>query len=382
MPSKKVFISGCFDMLHSGHVAFLNEAAKYGEVYVALGRDTTIEELKGRKTINSELERKYMLENLRAVKECFISKGSGILDFLSELDEIQPDYFIVNEDGNTPEKATLCTERGIEYVVLKREPYKELPRRSTTDLRLVNYLPYRIDIAGTWIDQPYVSKYSPGSAIVASLEPTTEFFERSGMATSTRNVARELWPMKMPLGKPEEQAKMLFRFDNPPGKKEISGSQDALGLMLPGINRIYYDKGEYWPSEIETIEDERIISFVEDHLWLLTLWPRKAGFNVLENTNITTSGVEKLAEAARNCWEAINNLDLDGFGRYFLNSFHAQISMFPNMINPDIENIIDRYKETASGWKLSGAGGGGYLILVSDKPIEGALKIKIRRKNF
>ena len=44
----KVFVSGCFDMLHSGHVAFFKEAAQYGEVYVGIGSDRTIEELKGR----------------------------------------------------------------------------------------------------------------------------------------------------------------------------------------------------------------------------------------------------------------------------------------------------------------------------------------------
>jgi len=104
----KVFVSGCFDMLHSGHVAFLNEAARYGEVYLGLGSDKTIYELKGRETINSELERKYMLENLKSVKKVIINKGSGILDFLPALDEVRPDIFLVNEDGHSPEKNNLA----------------------------------------------------------------------------------------------------------------------------------------------------------------------------------------------------------------------------------------------------------------------------------
>ncbi len=40
--TRKVFVSGCFDMLHSGHVAFFRDAARYGDVYVALGSDQTI----------------------------------------------------------------------------------------------------------------------------------------------------------------------------------------------------------------------------------------------------------------------------------------------------------------------------------------------------
>ena len=39
---KKVFVSGCYDMLHSGHVAFFEEASKLGELYVGIGSDATI----------------------------------------------------------------------------------------------------------------------------------------------------------------------------------------------------------------------------------------------------------------------------------------------------------------------------------------------------
>jgi len=90
--------------------------------------------------------------------------------------DLKPDIFVVNKDGNTPEKSTLCLKLGIDYKVLKRIPYSNLPKRTTTELRRTKDVPYRIDIAGTWIDQPYVSEHYPGSAIVASIEPTTEFF--------------------------------------------------------------------------------------------------------------------------------------------------------------------------------------------------------------
>ncbi|MHB9141732.1 MAG: adenylyltransferase/cytidyltransferase family protein, partial [Paludibacter sp.] len=38
---KKVFVSGCYDMLHSGHVAFFEEAAQHGDLYVGIGSDNT-----------------------------------------------------------------------------------------------------------------------------------------------------------------------------------------------------------------------------------------------------------------------------------------------------------------------------------------------------
>jgi cytidyltransferase-like protein len=76
----KVFVSGSFDILHSGHVEFFYEAAQYGDLYVALGSDRTIFELKGRSTVNSEQERLFMVKSVSFVKDAFISRGSGILN--------------------------------------------------------------------------------------------------------------------------------------------------------------------------------------------------------------------------------------------------------------------------------------------------------------
>jgi mevalonate kinase len=59
--------------------------------------------------------------------------------------------------------------------------------------------------------------------------------------------------------------------------------------------------------------------------------------------------------------------------------FDAQVSMFPNMMNERVAALINEYRDCALGWKLSGAGGGGYLILASEKPIHGAVRILARR---
>jgi len=86
-----------------------------------------------------------------------------------------------------------------------------------------------------------------------------------------------------------------------------------------------------------------------------------------------------LAEAADGCWEAIRELDLPKFGLHTRASFDAQVSLFPRMINEAVTAMIGQYRKKSLGWKLSGAGGGGYLVLVSHKPIPGAIRIKIRR---
>lgn len=53
--------------------------------------------------------------------------------------------------------------------------------------------------------------------------------------------------------------------------------------------------------------------------------------------------------------------------------------MFPHMADQNIRSVIERYRSRAVGWKLSGAGGGGYLILIAEKEIENTIRIHIRR---
>lgn len=378
---KKVFVTGCFDLLHSGHIAFLEQAASFGDLYVCIGSDKTVHELKGRYPIITQDERRYMIQALRCVKECRINKGSGIIDFEAEIASIQPHIFVVNEDGNTPAKAALCKTNGIEYKVLERIPSAGLPVRSTTSLRTNSIIPFRIDLAGGWLDQPYVNKVYPGSVLTISIEPTVEFNNRSGMSSSTRNKAIELWKAQLPEGDNVQIAKILFSYENPPGTKSVAGSQDALGIVLPGLNKLHYQKS-YWPHEIESVDTEDILSWLEQHLYLIPLDPRNNEYDVLSNTNITPEGAKALADAADACWESILKKDKVAFGISFLASFKAQIEMFPNMVDENLLATINELSKGTLGHKLSGAGGGGYLILVSDRPIANSIQIKIRRKNL
>ena len=132
----KVFVSGCFDVLHSGHIAFLEEAASYGDVYVSLGSDATVRALKNRSTVYNEQERKYMLEAIRFVKKVYIGSDTGkVLDFAPLLDVVKPDIFFVNEDGTGDAKKAFVESKGIRYVTSKRIPHSGLPTRSTTSIR-------------------------------------------------------------------------------------------------------------------------------------------------------------------------------------------------------------------------------------------------------
>ncbi len=377
---KKVFVSGCYDMLHSGHIAFFQEASTYGDLYVAVGSDKTVFDLKGRAPVNREDERLYMIKSVRGVKDAFIAQGSGMLDFLSEFKALKPDIFIVNEDGSTPDKQRLCEQTGVEYIVLERKPHGQLTPRSTTLLRTIHQIPFRIDLCGGWLDQPFVSQYHPGSVITISLEPTIQFNDRSGMASSTRRAAIDLWGPRLPVGDHEKLAKILFAYDNPPGTKVISGSQDAIGIVFPGLAKAYYD-GAYWPSKIDRFGLESALKFVESNLYLVTLGPRHTAYDVLADTLVNRVKAKALADAAETCWDAILQQDLLAFGQSIRAGFEAQIAMFPNMMTDTVAQLIEKYRDHSLGWKLSGAGGGGYLILVADQHIENAVQIIARREH-
>lgn len=383
---KRVFVSGCYDMLHSGHVAFFKSASQYGDLYVGIGSDKTIEELKHRKTVYSEKERLYMVKAIRYVKDAFINSGSGMLDFVETLDIVKPDVFVVNSDGGSDAKRELCASRGIEYIELDRVPDSGLEARSTTSLRkgVKSHLPYRVDIAGTWIDQPYVSEHGSGWALTVSIEPTVEFMERGGMSTSTRNAAKKIWPYELPNGDEEMLARLLFCFENDPENKgHISGAQDAIGICMSGLTRHFYE-GHYWPSKIESCHDEDILCWLESHLCLVPMFPRRAGCSVVEGRDVTAEKVKALASAADRCWDAIMRKDLKSFGAAFRDSFNAQVAMFPAMMQPGVQEHIDRWSDKALAWKMLGAGGGGYLALVVDSVPDDSsvIPIKIRRRGF
>ena len=387
---KKVFVSGCYDLLHSGHVEFFRQASQYGDLYVGIGSDQTILGYKHHKTFYPEQERLFMVKSIKYVKDAYINAGDGIMDFVPTIDIVKPDIFVVNADGSSETKRQFCQERGIEYVVLQRTPAEGLTARSSTDIKdSTCQLPTRLDLAGTWIDQPYVSCHAPGWAITISLLPTFEVRERCGLSTSTRNMIKKIWPVKLPDMNPEILAKLVFCFENDPERSDgiVSGAQDAIGICMPGLVRHYYDN-RFWPDKFETCLDEKVLSWVESHVCMIPMDPRRPGCSVVEGKDITEPKVKNLAKAADDCWNAILAMDFAAFASAFQASFDAQVAMFPAMIQGCVQGFIDEYSvlPEVHAWKMPGAGGGGYLVLVVDdvkafvRQHPEAIELTIRRK--
>jgi cytidyltransferase-like protein len=377
MKSKKVLVSGCYDLLHGGHIVFFKTAAAFGDLYVSIGSDENLYLLKGKRPVFSEVERLFIVKSIKYVHDAFIATGVGILDFEPDIKRIKPDIFVVNNDGHTTDKESLCKKLGIEYVILDRIPEPGLPERSSSGTKREMRFPYRLCLAGGWIDQPWVSKIYPGSVVVAQIWPTMDFNDRSGLATSSRKVALQLWGDRYPDGDPEQNARLLFGAENPPGKKYVSGSQDHLGLLMPGVSKLYYNGG-YWPEKIESCIDEDICDWLSRVLHMVRLEPRPDGYDPLKVMHLEKPLIKELGEAGDLCWESILKKDISGLGKALTNTFLSWKKILPLTV-PDwvMDEMESKYFSDYPGAVTSGAGGG-YVVVVSEKPVESAIKIKVR----
>jgi cytidyltransferase-like protein len=372
---KTVLVSGCFDLLHAGHVAFFKEASEYGRLTVSLGTDENIRLLKGKAPVFTQNERLFLVRSIRFVHDAILGSGKGLLDFEPDLMRLKPDRFVVNSDGHTPEKERLVRDNGVEYIVLDRVPENGLPARSSSGVKMELRLPYRICLAGGWMDQPWVSELHPGPVIVVQILPSIVFHERSGMGTSTRKVALELWGDRIPKGDPERNARLLFGAENPPGSRYVSGSQDHLGLLLPGINRLHYD-GSYWPARIDSITDPETVRWLESILHLIPVGARPQQYDPLQDRRVTAEGVQMLAESAECCWSGIRERNVVRLGRSLTMNLEAWKRILPCAVPEEQEKKLKAYVRYP-GAIFSGSGGG-YIILASEEEVPDAVRIKIR----
>src|ERR1700722_3115408 len=147
-------------------------------------------------------------------------------------------------------------------------------------------IPNRLQLAGGWIDQPFISQHNPkppGSMVVVQIEPTFRPMDRSGIASGTRVVAMKLWKGKFPNRPLDKLVRELYEAENK-GKAEPSGSQDMIGLIYPGINRLDYDcshEGGVFPVHVESCNRAKVASWLSKVLHLISVEPRPDGYGPL-----------------------------------------------------------------------------------------------------
>jgi hypothetical protein len=253
---------------------------------------------------------------------------------------------------------------------------------------VIGKIPYRMAFAGGWIDQPFVSMHNPtppGSMVVVGLEPTFRFMDRSGMATSTREVARKLWNGVLPDQDPRELVRILYDAENR-GKAAPSGSQDMAGLIIPGISRLDYDftvEGGYFPAHIETSNDVDVARWLEEVVHLLAIAPRPDHYSPLDEKNLDREWIRRLGRSGKDCYAAILAKDAPALGASMNECMRSWEAILPctvrhPAINIDLEGILKHYQSRYAGAMYSGCGGG-YLYVVSKEPVPGSLHVQVRR---
>jgi hypothetical protein len=253
--------------------------------------------------------------------------------------------------------------------------------------RAIGRIPYRLQLAGGWIDQPFVSRLNPkppGSMVVVAVEPTFHYMDRAGCATGTRRIAMKLWNGRLPKRNPAELVRELYAAENK-GKAEPSGSQDMIGLVYPGINRLDYDFATHrgvFPSHIESLNTARAARWLERVLHVLPVEPRPDGYNPLGKKNLDPKWITRLGQSGKDCFDAIRRTNLKALGASLNECMLCWETLLPHVvahptIKVDLKAILRAYQSHYPGAMFSGCGGG-YLFVVSDKPVPGAFKVNIR----
>jgi hypothetical protein len=253
--------------------------------------------------------------------------------------------------------------------------------------KVIGSLPYRLALAGGWIDQPFVSRHNPsppGSMVVVSVEPYFRFMERSGIATGTREIALRLWKRGLPKRPPEKLVRELYEAENK-GNSNPSGSQDMIGLIYPGINRLDYDyaaNGGVFPSRVESICDNKTERWLERVIHLLPVAPRPAGYSPLGKKNLDPQWIARLGRSGKDCFTAIQTRDIDALGAAMNECMKCWEAVLPCTVRHpkltvDLAGLLRVYQSRYPGAMYSGCGGG-YLFVVSEEPVPGAFNVKIR----
>ena len=252
---------------------------------------------------------------------------------------------------------------------------------------LLGSIPNRLQLAGGWIDQPFVSQHNPnppGSMVVVQIQPDFRPMDRCGIATGTRAIAMKIWKGKLPDRPPDALARELYEAENKE-KAEPSGSQDMIGLVYPGINRLDYDfkiHGGVFPSHIESCQNGKVARWLGRMLHLLPGEPRPEGYNPLGLKNLDPKWGARLGRSGRDCFEAIVGMDAKALGASLNLNMQCWETLLPHVVRhpllrSDLMPLLQAYQRQYLGAMYSGCGGG-YLIVVSPEPVPGAFQVNVR----
>lgn len=256
--------------------------------------------------------------------------------------------------------------------------------------KLLGAIPNRLQLAGGWIDQPFVSQHNPkppGSMVVVQIDPDFRPMDRSGIASGTRAIAMRIWKGRLPNRPPADLVRELYAAENQ-GKAEPSGSQDMIGLVYPGVNRLDYDfntHGGVFPAHIESCNRPKVARWLGQVLQVIPVEPRPDGYSPLGIKNLDPKWIARLGQAGRDCYDAIVNMDAARLGASLNLNMRCWEKLLPetvrhSLLRVELMPLLQAYQKQYLGAMYSGCGGG-YLIVVAREPVPGAFRVNVRFSN-
>lgn len=193
----------------------------------------------------------------------------------------------------------------------------------------------------------------------------------------------------------------------------IGGSQDHCGLFFPGINKLCYD-GHHWPTHRINLNDPTdpkqaaIFSWLESVLYVIEIpfVSRPEDFssqriNLIKDPSVSKEEkvrmVGAIADTSERAWNAILAMDAAGLGKALSDTMTAWAEPLPYTLDPYVASKkypgdVEKSKQLREFWKkydaphthgclFSGAGGG-FLMVISDKPVAGGTQIKLNHDHY
>jgi cytidyltransferase-like protein len=360
---KKVFVSGCYDILHGGHIEFFSQAKALGDyLIVCFAGDASLALHKHKKSSLPEAHKKRLLESLSMIDEVVIGDYLGELglDFKEHFLRIKPNILAVTEDDKYGEQKTaLCKQIGAEYVVLPKTLNFE--KISTTEI--INYIKapqeifLRVDFAGGWLDVPKFSQ--PNSYIVN--------------CTISPGVSLNKWEYEMGSGLGGSAAYAILM-----GKNGIEselglgvGWQDPAVILESGL--CVFKSGPKPELEFKVKPD-----FLNGKMALLWTGKDHTTYNNVDKDR----NYNKIIKASKLAREAVNPLNLDYHKLCAAVNLSYEVQLEEGMLS------LPKYNEIAK--KYSGGGYGGYALYLFENEEErneflkkeGTLKIEPSIKGY
>jgi hypothetical protein len=228
---------------------------------------------------------------------------------------------------------------------------------------------------------------------------------------------RKVWNGKIPeYLEAAEAAKYLWGAENfacfgSDTQPYSAGSQDHCGLFFPGINKLNFT-GHHWPSTMINLNDPTdpaqaaVFKWLEEHLYIVDIpfVSRPGNYNSQRVNHLMDDAVpheakvamvKALADASEGAWAGITSMDSALLGASLSATMKAWEGMLPYTTDPYLGDDDEKSQQLKDFWTQYDAGGsqgaqgclfsgagGGFLMVVSDQPVENGMQIELNHEHY